>query len=45
MSHIGKKSIIIPKDVFIKLKNDKIIITGKYGILQTKILNNIKLNI
>lgn len=45
MSHIGKKSIVIPNDVFVTFKNDKIIIKGKYGILQTKILNNIKLNL
>ena len=45
MSHIGKKSIIIPNDVFITLKDNKIIVQGKYGILQRKLLNNIKLNI
>lgn len=34
MSHIGKKTIQIPENVLIILKNNKIIISGKYGSLE-----------
>jgi large subunit ribosomal protein L6 len=42
MSRIGKKNIIIPSNVFIKIFSDFIQIKGKYGILEQKINDNIK---
>jgi large subunit ribosomal protein L6 len=37
MSRIGKKAIDIPKDVSIKLENDKITVKGKHGSLERTI--------
>jgi len=45
MSRIGKKAIEIPKDVSIKLENEKIIVKGKNGSLEKEILSNLKLEI
>jgi large subunit ribosomal protein L6 len=42
MSRIGKKIINIPENVFVTIKDEKIIVQGKYGILEqeiSKILN------
>jgi len=39
MSRIGKKLIDIPTDVSITLSNEKIIVKGKYGILEQSLLN------
>jgi large subunit ribosomal protein L6 len=43
MSRIGKKLITIPKDVSIKLENQKIIVKGKYGVLERTISNFIQI--
>ena len=42
MSRIGKKEIDIPKDVSVVLENEKIIVKGKYGSLEKKILALLK---
>jgi large subunit ribosomal protein L6 len=39
MSRIGKKLIDIPKDVTITITKENIIVKGKHGILEQKILN------
>jgi len=39
MSRIGKKLIDIPKDVTITISKENIIVKGKHGILEQKILN------
>lgn len=41
MSHIGKKIINIPNDVYITYDNNNIIITGKYGSLQQELFKEI----
>jgi large subunit ribosomal protein L6 len=45
MSRIGKKEIEIPKDVSVLVKDEKIIIKGKYGSLERNILNLLKVTI
>lgn len=45
MSRIGKKAIEIPKDVSIKIENDKVIVKGKHGSLERTILKNLKLEV
>jgi large subunit ribosomal protein L6 len=46
MSRIGKKAIEIPKEVSIKLENDKIIVKGKHGTLERSLSDtlNFELN-
>lgn len=43
MSKIGKKNIIIPKNVFINIINNKIIVSGTYGCLPIKILAGLQI--
>ncbi len=44
MSRIGKKPIFIPKNVYIKIINDEIIVKGTLGILNQKFKNiNLKI--
>ena len=43
MSHIGKKIINIPADVYITYENNNIIITGKYGSLQQELFKEISI--
>jgi large subunit ribosomal protein L6 len=45
MSRIGKKAIDIPKDVSIKIENEKIIVKGKNGSLEREVLNKLDLEI
>ena len=45
MSRIGKKVIDIPKDVLITINSDKIIVKGKYGVLEQDLLNLLKFDI
>lgn len=45
MSHIGKKLIEIPIDVYIEIINNTINIKGKYGILTRNIFNMLSVNI
>lgn len=42
MSRIGKKEIIIPKNVLVYLENEKIIVKGKYGILEQLLFKEIQ---
>lgn len=41
MSRIGKKAIDIPESVFITKEENKIIVKGKYGILEQAFLNTL----
>jgi len=41
MSRIGKKAIIIPKDVSVILNEGQIVVKGKYGTLSHNISQNI----
>jgi len=41
MSRIGKKAIVIPKDVSVTLNEKQIIVKGKYGTLYHNISQNI----
>ena len=34
MSRIGKKTIEIPKNVFVEIQEEKIIVKGKHGVLE-----------
>jgi large subunit ribosomal protein L6 len=45
MSRIGKKAIDIPKEVSIKVENEKIIVKGKNGSLEREVLNKLNLEI
>jgi large subunit ribosomal protein L6 len=45
MSRIGKKPIEIPKAVSIFIGDEIISVTGKYGILEKKILNSVNLKL
>jgi len=45
MSRIGKKPIIVPLDVNLDIKNDKIIVKGKNGSLEQKYDQRLKLNL
>jgi ribosomal protein L6P/L9E len=38
MSRIGKKVIDIPNDVLLTITDDKIIVKGKYGVLEQSLL-------
>ena len=42
MSRIGKKEIIIPKDVVAYLENEKIVVKGKYGTLEQVLFKEIQ---
>lgn len=42
MSRIGKKEIIIPKNVLVNLENNKIVVKGKYGILEQILFKEIQ---
>jgi large subunit ribosomal protein L6 len=44
MSHIGKKIIIVPENVLIKINKNNIKIIGKFGSLTKKIDNNLIIN-
>ena len=41
MSRIGKKAILIPKDVSVTMNQEKIIVKGKHGTLEKNILENL----
>ncbi|MGX7638283.1 50S ribosomal protein L6 [Candidatus Karelsulcia muelleri] len=43
MSRIGKRNIIIPKNILIKIKNKVIYVTGPLGKLSLKIRGNLKI--
>ena len=43
MSRIGKKEIIIPKDVTVFLENNKLTVKGTYGVLQLDYFNNLQI--
>jgi large subunit ribosomal protein L6 len=45
MSRIGKKAIEIPKEVSIQLEKEKIIVKGKYGVLEQKISDSMNFEI
>ena len=45
MSRIGKKPIQIPKDVNVLIKDQVIIIKGKYGSLERSFLNKVSIDI
>ena len=45
MSRIGKKAIDIPKEVSIKVENEKIIVKGKNGSLEREVLNKLNLEL
>jgi len=45
MSRIGKKAIDIPKDVNIILKENKVSVKGKHGILEREFSNILNINI
>jgi len=45
MSRIGKKVIEIPKDVSIKIENNKIIVKGKHGSLERTLLDNLNVEV
>lgn len=45
MSRIGKKPILIPKDVLVTLEKSKIVIKGKHGILERSYINGINISI
>nr|AIM52807.1 50S ribosomal protein L6 [Ochromonas sp. CCMP1393] len=44
MSRIGKKEIIIPKDVSVEINDEKIIVKGKHGTLERTFLEGIKVS-
>ena len=44
MSRIGKKVIDIPTDVLLTISTDKIVVKGKYGILEQSLLELLKFN-
>ncbi|MGX7590502.1 50S ribosomal protein L6 [Candidatus Karelsulcia muelleri] len=43
MSRIGNRTIIIPKNIFIKIKNNVISVTGPIGTISMKIIGDIKI--
>lgn len=45
MSRIGKKAIAIPKEVKITLENENLIVKGKFGVLERKIMNIVEINL
>jgi large subunit ribosomal protein L6 len=45
MSRVGKKAIDIPESVSVTLDAEKIIVKGKYGILEQEIINLLKVEI
>ena len=45
MSRIGKKEINIPIDTTVSLEKNLILVKGKYGILELKILNGINISV
>lgn len=45
MSRIGKKEISIPKDTIINIKENTIIVKGKYGILEQSYLKDIEIEV
>lgn len=45
MSRIGKKEIILPKEVSAYFENEKVIIKGKHGILERAFLKGTKIEI
>lgn len=42
MSRIGKKEIIIPKNVLVYLENEKLVVKGKYGLLEQLLFKEIQ---
>lgn len=42
MSRIGKKEIVIPKNVLVYLENDKLVVKGKHGILEQLLFKEIE---
>ncbi|MGX6961019.1 MAG: 50S ribosomal protein L6 [Candidatus Karelsulcia muelleri] len=45
MSRIGKRTIIIPNKIFIKIKKNVIYVTGPLGTLSIKIIGDLKIEI
>lgn len=45
MSRIGKKEIIIPKDVFVTLESGKLAVKGVYGLLEITNIDDVQISI
>lgn len=45
MSRIGKKPIELPESVVLSVKEDKVIVEGKYGLLEERIIDFLKIDI
>jgi len=45
MSRIGKKEICIPKDTIVSIKNNIIVVKGKYGVLEQSYVNDIEIEV